>query len=45
MAGLRQEESHPEVEVLGATVDADVCRGLSTEGLHIKRRRTQEEAR
>ncbi len=27
MAGLRQEESHPEVEVHGATVDADVCRG------------------
>mmetsp|Transcript_22814 Transcript_22814/g.32611 ORF Transcript_22814/g.32611 Transcript_22814/m.32611 type:complete len:415 (+) Transcript_22814:104-1348(+) len=27
MAGLRQQESHPEVAAHGATVDADVCRG------------------
>ena len=27
MAGLRQEESHPDVVAHGATVDADSCRG------------------
>ncbi len=44
MAGLRQQVSHPDILVHGATVDADVFRGPRKD-YRQKKRNVQEESR